>query len=313
MSDETKIGPGAPSSQDAESPAAAKKASIPSQLTAIPKQADRLLLRLNKLLATPGGLSSFLGTFNYTLYLLAYLKTKTPSAAALSSQLRILISSTLSSTKDDTTILIAPSAQPSPIAALGALISKTRTTLRLFSLFPLYARLRTLLKGPKADDDVFLHRIAVTQCIAYVCYQGLENIAVLTDAGVFPAAVIARFNSGNGPTAKVYRSAYSAWLVGVSCDFIRLFRTAQVESRRRAVRARMAQEGRPAAEGQEEEDKKLDRQWWNELMVAAAWFPMALQYGTDAGVPGWNLGWMGLCGVVGTAGRTAGLWRATKE
>ncbi|KAF2806180.1 uncharacterized protein BDZ99DRAFT_91570, partial [Mytilinidion resinicola] len=311
MSDETKVGPGAPSPQDVNSAAASKEVSVPSHFTALPKQADRLLLRLNKLLAAPGGLSSTLGTVSYTLYLLAYLETKAPTASALSTQLRALIKAPSTTSKTSTILVPAPGA-PTPIASLGALISKARTTLRLFSLIPLYARLRTLLKGPKPDDDVFAHRIAVTQCLAYVAYQALENIAVLTDAGIFPAAVVARFNKGSPATARVYRAAYRSWLVGVSCDFVRLGRQAVVERRRRAVRARMAEEGRPVVEGQEEEDREADALWWKELVVAVAWFPMAVQFGTDTGFPGWNLGLMGLCGLVATSGRTASLWRTTK-
>ncbi|KAF2498049.1 hypothetical protein BU16DRAFT_571606 [Lophium mytilinum] len=312
MSDETKVGPGAPSPQDANSAAASKEVSVPSHFTALPKQADRLLLRLNKLLASPGGLSSSLGTLSYTLYLLAYLETKAPTASAFSTQLRALINSPSTSSKTST-ILIAPPGTPTPIASLGAVISKARTTLRLFSLIPLYARLRTLLKGPKPDDDIFVHRIAVTQCIAYVLYQALENIGFLTDAGIFPASVVARFNNGSPATARVYRAAYRSWLVGVSCDFLRLGRQAVVERRRRAVRARMTEEGRPVVEFKEEEEKAVDAQWWTELMVSSAWFPMAVQFGTDTGFPGWNLGLMGLCGLVATTGRTASLWRATRE
>ncbi|OCK82965.1 hypothetical protein K432DRAFT_423727 [Lepidopterella palustris CBS 459.81] len=308
MSDESKIGPGAPAANEAS-----KEVAPPKSLSSIPQSVDRLILRLHKLLASPGGLSSFLGTLNYTLYLLAYLESKAPSPAKLSKSFLHLLNYKRQTTKPPTTTLVSPTAGPSPIASLGGLLSKARTTLRLFSLLPLYARLRSLLSsGPKPGEDGFLYCIALAQCCAYVAYQALENIAVLADNNIFPKSMIARFNKGDATTSKVYRWAYRAWLTGVSCDFVRLAREAVVERQRRAVRARMADEGKAVAEGQNEEDKAVDAKWWKDLLVATAWFPMAVNYGTETGFPGWNLGMMGLCGLVGTYGRTQQLWAATK-
>jgi hypothetical protein len=47
-------------------------------------------------------------------------------------------------------------------------------------------------------------------------------------------------------------------------------------------------------------------------MIAGAWFPMALHFSSSTGgLPGWNLGWMGLCGLVAGGGRAKALWAAT--
>ena len=104
----------------------------------------------HRLLAAPGGLSAFLSTFNYTLYLLTYLEAKT---LPLQARLYALLGKTLSP---------AAAAGPSHIAALGALLSSCRTTLRLFGLFPLYAWLRQLLAGPKPGQDPVLYATALT-------------------------------------------------------------------------------------------------------------------------------------------------------
>lgn len=199
-----------------------------------------------------------------------------------------------------------------PIAALAVLISKARTTLRLFGLFPLYAWLRTLLTGPKPGADPVLHRIALLQASSYFTYQALENVCLLADSGVVSPSFIARINRGDSKTARLYLWAYRAWLGGVSCDFLRLGREWQMESKRRATRKQMKEDGRAVAEYQDEEDGKFDSRWWTDAMIASAWLPMALHF-SDAtgGVPGWNLGWMGLCGMVAGSTRVKALWAST--
>jgi hypothetical protein len=156
-----------------------------------------------------------------------------------------------------------------------------------------------------------LHGIALTQCLSYVVYQALENVSVLADNGVVSKKFIATINRGDSTTARLYLWAYRAWLSGVSCDFIRLAREAQLEKRRRAKRQQMLDEGRRVAV-YEDEDRKLDAKWWQDLMIASAWFPMAVHFSSSSGgIPGWNLGWMGLCGLVAGSSRARGLWRAT--
>jgi hypothetical protein len=200
----------------------------------------------------------------------------------------------------------------SPVAALAVLISKARTTLRLFGLFPLYAWLRTLAGGPKPGADVVLHRIALLQASSYFTYQALENVCLLADSGVMAPSMIARINRGDSKTARLYLWAYRAWLGGVSCDFLRLGREWQIESKRRATRKQMQSEGRALATYQDEEDGKFDKKWWTDLMIAGAWLPMALHF-SDAtgGIPGWNLGWMGACGMVAGSTRMKALWAST--
>jgi len=159
-----------------------------------------------------------------------------------------------------------------------------------------------------------LHRIATLQASSYLTYQALENVSVLADCAAVPSSFIARINRGDPSTARVYLWAYRFWLSGVSCDFLRLAREAQLERRRREARKKMQQDGRAVAAYQDEEDKKVDAKWWMDLVIASAWLPMALHYSSSSGgIPGWNLGWMGLCGLVAGGQRAQGLWRATGE
>ena len=123
---------------------------------------------------------------------------------------------------------------------------------------------------------------------------------------------IAFINRGNATTARVYLWAYRAWLGGVSCDFLRLAREAQLESKRRQTRKQLAEEGKTVAVYQYEEDHKFDVKWWTDLMIASAWFPMALHFSSGTGgLPGWNMGWMGLCGLIAGSTRAKTLWGST--
>ena len=264
-----------------------------------------------RLLASPGGLSAFLSTFNYSLYILAYLQTRSSSISAFATRLLALVRPACDDTKIPATTLINNAGVP-PIAALAVLISKARTTLRLFGLFPLYAWLRTLVTGPKPGADPVLHRIALLQASSYFTYQALENVSLLADSGVVGPTVISRINRGDSKTARVYLWAYRAWLGGVSCDFLRLAREWQLENKRRVARKHMREDGRAVAEYQDEEDAKFDKRWWTDLVIASAWLPMALHFSSaDGGIPGWNLGWMGACGLVAGSTRVKALWAST--
>lgn len=249
------------------------------------------------MLASPGGLSSFLGTFNYTLYLLAFVESKSPE---LKARLYTLLNK-------PTPLTVAA---PTNIAALAKLLSSTRTTLRLFGLLPMYAWARQLLQGPKPGQDTVLYTIAVAQCTLYTIFQFLENVALLTDHAVLSPSVTARWNT-SGSTARMYYWSYRAWMFGVVCDFLRLGREAQLTAQRRSERTpqSIGDNVKDLAEAVKQEDAK----WWSDLVVPVAWMPVAIQFGTETGFPGMNLGIMGISGALANISRARGLWEATKD
>jgi len=248
-----------------------------------------------RLLASPGGLSAFLSTFNYTLYLLAYIESK---SVPLKIRLYQLLNRTATVPALDA---------PSHIAALGTMLSTTRTTLRLFGLFPMYAQLRRLMQGPKPGQDQVLYTTAVTQCTLYMAFQFLENVALLTDYKVLPTSYTARYTAkSGGTTARIYLWSYRAWLGGVLCDVVRLAREAQLERSKRSKRS----QGEVAVT---DEDKQLDAQWWTQLIVPLSWLPMAAHCAKEGGIPGFNLGVMGMSGGVAGLGRISELWAATAD
>jgi hypothetical protein len=253
-----------------------------------------------------------LQTFTYTLYVVAYLQTKTPSLAKLSQTLLSLLNykrqGSISEKLGALNTTAVPGA-PSPVASLATLLSQTRTTLRLFGLFPLYAWARTLLQGPKEGQDKVLYGIAVTQASGYIVFQFLENLALLTDNNVVPKSFAARYQGGVYNPAKVYLWSYRAWLVGVSCDFIRLGREAQLNAAKRTGKSTAEKSLAEVKEDVEAQDSK----WWNDLIVPTAWLPVALHCSVEGGLPGMNLGIMGTAGLIAGLARTRGLWAQTAD
>ncbi|KAK3717019.1 hypothetical protein LTR37_006074 [Vermiconidia calcicola] len=310
MSDGPTTKPGAP--DDATNlPQASEKsisnevrARVPGRVVSIARTPDRIILRLNKLLANPGGLSAFLSTFNYTLYLLAFLEAK---SGPLYARLYAILSRI--SGKPASGVLFASIAAQSRIASLAQLFSSTRVTLRLFGLFPMYAWFRQLMQGPKPGQDQILYTTSLTQCSLYMTFQFLENVALLTDHAILPESYTTRWTSGvtsGKKTSKIYLWAYRAWFGGVLCDLVRLAREAQIESNKRSSRGDTDASARQA-------DEEVDKKWWSDAVVPLAWTPVAMQFSTEGGLPWFNLGIMGACGGIAGLGKTASLWAQTAD
>jgi hypothetical protein len=261
-----------------------------------------LFLTVHRLIASPGGLSTFLSTVNYTLYLLTYLEAKSGPFKARLDALLQRNAATAGKT-------VAIPTGPSNIAALGSSISQTRTLLRCLGLFPMYAWARSLSGGAKGSDAV-LHQIAVVQCAFYTIYQFLESAAFLTDVKVVPATWSSRWTaSSGGTTAVIYKWSYRMWMFGIACDFVRMAREAQLTREKRARYTYKEKDDRSVAVA----DQAADEKFYTDLVVPLAWFPMAFHYSewNGAGVPGWNLGWMGFSGLVASYTKAKNQWAAT--
>lgn len=114
--------------------------------------------------------------------------------------------------------------------------------------------------------------------------------------------------------------ACRAWLVGVSCDLLRLVREAVLTQQRRWRRRQVAGRGEDAKANVEEEQGKVGREeeeedakWWGEMIGPLSWLPVAVHYSVEGGLPGMNLGVIGFCGMMAGLGKTRALWTATKN
>jgi hypothetical protein len=201
-----------------------------------------------------------------------------------------------------------------------------RTTLRLTALLPLYAWLRTLLSSSthfSSPPDPYLHAVALTQCLAYILYQALENIAYLIDLHILPRSITtSRYNplrspNGDPSTSRLWLMSSRFWLVGVSCDILRLLRDAYVEAQRR--RRHSTSTSASSEQGERiptaAEVEETGRRWWSELFVAGCWLPMCAHYSVDGGLFRSSVE-DGVVGVLGLAASWEGwrcAWAETKE
>ena len=245
------------------------------------------------MIKTTAGLGAALSTLNYSIYLAAYLHSKAPTQAAVITYISRLIGRTPQKAAQGA---LAPVAATTFLTPLGAMISDTRSTLRLTGLLPMYIWLKTLLsKKSSADMDPALHRIALLQCAGYIGFQALENIYQLTGKGIVSPTLIEK----RGGVAKWVAWSCRAWTVGVASDFLRLWREAGIEKEKRGTKTT-----------KEKED--FDRKWWNEFMVATYWMPVAIHYSLyPSGIPGMNTGLVGFFGMMAGLNNFRNQWAAT--
>lgn len=245
------------------------------------------------MIKTTAGLGAALSTLNYSLYIAAYLHAQSPTRAAV-----IAYISRIVGRASKAPVVAAPAttaAATSFLTPLGALISDTRTSLRLTGLIPLYIWMKTLLSRKTSKEmDPALHRIALLQCAGYIGFQLIENIYHLAGKGVVPVSVLEK----RGGVAKWVAWSCRAWLVGVSSDFLRLWREAELEKSRAATRSA-------------KEKEEFDRKWWNEFMTAAYWLPVAVQYSNYPEGVGLNTGVIGFLGMMAGLTNFRNAWAAT--
>lgn len=270
---------------------------LPKDLSSILNTGDDIIVRLNKLLKTPGGLQSFLSTTNYGLYILAHLHSQSPSRAQIIARLATALGRTPSKTPVANPSAAAAGVPLTPLLPLALAISELRTTLRLTGLIPLYVLLKSLIRSKEPDRITYF--IKLTQCLGYIGFQLLENIAHLTNKTVIASSwTNARF-ARLGGTAKLATWSCRSWLVGITCDFLRLARESQ-----------LAKQNGTYAKLNAEEKREVDRKWWSEALVATSWFPMAVHYSVEGGI-GLNLGVIGACGFFANLGNFLKAWDST--
>ncbi|KAK5938346.1 hypothetical protein PMZ80_009316 [Knufia obscura] len=268
---------------------------VPTDLKSLLNTTDTTLTRLNKLLKTPGGLASFLSTTNYLLYILAHLHLTAPTRAQLLIKLNSYLGRSIPKIAPGA---VSPTTPSTPLLPLALTLGDLRTTLRLTGLIPLYVLLKSLIKSN--EPDTLSYTIKLAQCASYITFQALENISHLTNKTVINANwTNARF-SRLGGTTKMMTWSCRAWLCGITCDFLRLFREAQL-ARQNGTYERM----------NEEEKRNVDKKWWSEFFVATSWYPMAIHYSVEGGV-GLNLGMVGACGFLANLGNFLKAWEGTK-
>lgn len=247
------------------------------QVTKYAARADETLIRLQRLFTSTSNIESFLAPLQYSACLVSYLQKGLPSRTG------------------------------STAAALNDVVGSWRNTLRLLQIPVLYTILRQLLsESSSAHGDLLIWQINVAQCILYLIYQVQENIAHLIDLGVLASSTVPIPLYRNQTTLWLHSNRF--WLLGISCDLLRLTREAMLERFRRKSRSTGKQTNPEivAAQG------SVDAKWWHELTMAGCTWPLCLHWSLQHGLSKFNDGVIGVLGLLASYETLRQQWEETK-
>lgn len=247
------------------------------QIARYAARTDEVLVRIQRLFASTSNVESFLAPLQYSACLVSYLHSGLPSRPA------------------------------STAAALNDVVGSWRNTLRLLQIPVLYTLLRDLLsEASSSRGDLLIWRINVAQCILYLVYQLLENIAHLIDLGVLSSSTLPIPLYRRQTTLWLHSNRF--WLLGISCDLLRLAREAMLERSRRKVSSK----GTRTDPKLPAEQEKADTKWWNELTMAGCTWPLCLHWSLENGLSKFNNGVIGVLGVLASYETLRQRWEETK-
>jgi Peroxisomal biogenesis factor 11 (PEX11) len=228
--------------------------------------------------------------------MLAYFEARSPARSAFLRRFIKLTNPQLRPSRDSV------SESASPLKTLATLISDTRMALRLTALLPLYVWLQELLKDNKRQDQ-YLRALSLTQCLSYIVYQFTENVAFLADRRV----ISQKWLEKKGGSTRWWMISNRAWLAGVSCDFLLLFRKAYIERESRRSARKTDEEAEILAQ------QSFDRAWWNDVFVASCWLPLCVHYSLQDGLKGVGTGVVGLLGFMAGIQSFMAQWAKTEQ
>ncbi|KAF2787038.1 hypothetical protein K505DRAFT_411630 [Melanomma pulvis-pyrius CBS 109.77] len=281
------------------------------------RSTDRTLLRLSKLLSTPGGTDALLCTVGYLLDLLstllsrtlARIPTPTPTAA-LASKSNVVVRPHIPTHTQRLAQLSTAS------KALASTIADFRIFVRLWGLVGIYTWARSTYNLPALPPSATptvrtLRAITWTQVYAGIAFQVLENGAYLASKG---AIWTADGDRGKKREARWWVWSSRFWAMHVGLEFLRLGIVSRSRSRRGKGNgvAEKDEEGDGEKEGKimGEERRLEDWCWWRDAVSNAAYAPMTLHWSVEEGLLS-ELG-VGVLGVVAGGTLLVDAWAGTK-
>lgn len=265
---------------------------------------DIFILRLQKLLSTPGGIDSTLCTICYTLTLL-----QSRLSALLERRIERFATTVAKNASEvllpgETIVATIPT--PKPLARLAslsdsskktaALISDFRIFVRMWGLLDMYAWGRaTWLSPPK---DSILKTLEWVRVLSNVGFQSLENGAYLAQHGIIPMS--------DKKQTQWWLWSSQFWALDTAVNFIRLARMRQL--RKEADKKQIQKQG-----GDEKELKIKRRndeiQWIKSVVVNAAWQPLTVHWSLEKGAL--SNSWVGVFGMIAGGMGLRDKWMAT--
>jgi hypothetical protein len=318
-----------PSSEPDKSPIPLPKATLLQRvrflllryLTRTARSTDRTLVRLSKLLSTPGGTDVLLCTTSYTLTLIHALLSR------LLEQRLALIATEIAEKADgillpgETLIASLPAPTSTKVIAqavgsskaLAEVISDFRIFVRLWGVLGLYTWARSTYQDPLPRDagrkEKVLRALTWAAIASCVGFQVLENGAYLSSKGALTTS------SWTGEVGKARENRWwlwssRFWAAYVGVELLRL----GVERYHKASSSILAQDdGEKEDKIQREEAwKKVKLEhwlWWKDLASNVAYAPMTVHWSLERGLLS-DLG-VGVCGMVAGGALLADAWSRT--
>ncbi|KAL8898213.1 MAG: hypothetical protein Q9192_002192 [Flavoplaca navasiana] len=262
-------------------------------------QSNNHIHHLNRLLSSTPALDLILSTTSYTLALISTLLPSSPSPNAniRSHLLRHRLSS------------------------LSSLLSETRTTLRLFGLVPIYTWAASTFQtsrpspppkttnNPLSNSKNLTHSITLTQILAGITFQILENLAYLGDQNILPLSPARR--------SKYWLWCCRAWAVHVFLEIFKLLlsRPQPPPSDPKRTNAKVPSsddaQTAPTPSHQKTNTKAERETYHHNLKINLAYAPMTLHYSLPNGLL--NESTVALCGLLASWWGLQGAWARTAE
>ncbi|KAL9626415.1 MAG: hypothetical protein Q9204_007326 [Flavoplaca sp. TL-2023a] len=268
-------------------------------------QSNNHIHHFNRLLSSTPTLDLILSTTSYTL---ALISTLVPSSLSPNPSIRShLLRHRLSS--------------------LSSLLSETRTTLRLFGLIPIYTwavstfqtsqpntnTTNNPLSNPLSNPENLTHSLTLTQILAGITFQILENLAYLGDKNILPLSPARR--------SKYWLWCCRAWAVHVFLEIFKLllsrpqiFQEPQIPPTDSTNAEKSSSDAtQPASTPpQQQTTTKTERETYHRnLKINLAYAPMTLHYSFPNGLL--NDSTVALCGVLASWWGLQGAWARMAE
>lgn len=290
-------------------------------LALIGRSSDRNLVRLSKLLSTPGGTDVLLCTTSYTLTLVHALLSKVleRKLASIATQIAektdgiLLPGETLiaSLPAPTSTKLIAQVVGSSK--ALADTIADYRIFVRLWGMIGIYTWARATYLDPlptqASSKDKTLRGLTWTSIASCVAFQLLENGAYLSSKGTLTTA------SWTGDVGKARENQWWLWSSRFWAAYvgIELLRLGAMQFYHTPSAPRTLDDGEKEEKIKHEEaiqaEKLENWLWWKDLASNLAYAPMTIHWSRENGLLS-DLG-VGGCGIVAGGTLLVDAWRRT--
>jgi hypothetical protein len=285
------------------------------------RSTDRTLIRLSKLLSSPGSTDALLCTTSYTLTLVHSLLSRLLEHRLANVAVDIaekadgllLPGETLVATlpAPATTKLIAQVIGSSK--ALVGVIADYRIFVRLWGMLGMYTWARGIYLDPLPQDartkDKVLRGLTWAAIATCCGFQILENGAYLSSKGVLTTASWAG-DVGKARENQWWLWSSRWWAAYVGVELLRLGVTRYYKT---PLSIQTADDGEKEDKLRREErlrqEKLDDWMWWKDLASNAAYAPMTLHWSVEQGLlSDWGVG---ACGMVAGGSNLLAAWKAT--